>query len=39
MCGAAEVVQDLAPGRVIGGAAAVAFVDHDQIEETGGNCL
>jgi hypothetical protein len=33
--GAVEVVQDLAPGRVFGGAAAVALVDDDQVEEVG----
>ena len=32
---AAEVVEDLAPGRILGGAAAVALVDHDQVEEVG----
>jgi hypothetical protein len=30
-----EVVEDLAPGRVFGGAAAMALVDHDQVEEAG----
>jgi hypothetical protein len=30
-----EVVEDLAPGGVFGGAAAVALVDDDQVEEVG----
>lgn len=34
--GSGEVVEDLPPGGVLGGAAAVTLVDHDQIEETGG---
>ena len=33
--GGGEVVQNLAPGGIIGGAAAMALVDHDEIEETG----
>jgi hypothetical protein len=33
--GGAEVVEDLAPGGVFGGAAAVALVDDDQVEEVG----
>ena len=28
-----EVLEDLAPRRIVGGTAPVAFVDHDQIEE------
>ena len=36
LCGAREVFQDFAPGRVLGGAAAMAFVNHDQVEEAGG---
>jgi hypothetical protein len=35
----AEVVEDLAPGGVFGGAAAVAFVDDDQVEEVGRELL
>ena len=35
LCGAGEVFQHLAPGRVLGGAAAVAFVHDDQVEEVG----
>ena len=33
--GGGEVFEDLAPGRILGGAAAVALVDHDEVEETG----
>ena len=33
--GAGEVVEDLAPGGILGGAAAVALVDDDQVEEAG----
>ena len=33
--GRGEVVEDLAPGGVLGRAAAVALVDHDQVEEAG----
>ncbi|MDT4838060.1 hypothetical protein FQZ97_718060 [compost metagenome] len=33
MGGAGEVLEDLAPGRVLGGAATVAFVDYHQVEE------
>ena len=33
--GGGEVLEDLAPGGVLGGAAAVALVDHDQVEEAG----
>ena len=33
--GAGEVLEDLAPGRVLGRAAAVALVDDDQVEEAG----
>ena len=33
--GGREVFQDFAPGRVFGSAAAVAFVNHDQVEEAG----
>ena len=35
LCGRGEVFQDFPPGRILGGAAAVAFVDHDQVEEAG----
>ena len=31
--GGGEVLEDLPPGRVLGGAAAVALVDDDQVEE------
>ncbi len=37
--GGGEVVEDLAPGGVVGGAAAVAFVDDDQVEEVGRELL
>jgi hypothetical protein len=37
--GAGEVVEDLAPGGVFGGAAAMAFVDDDQVEEVGRELL
>ena len=30
-----EMLQDFAPGRILGGAAAMAFVDDDQVEEAG----
>ena len=30
-----EIVENLAPGGILGGAAAVALVDHDQVEEAG----
>ena len=33
--GAGEVFEDLAPGRILGGAAAMALVDDDQVEEAG----
>ena len=33
--GGGEVVEDLAPGGILGGAAAVAFVDDDQVEKAG----
>ena len=33
--GAGEVVEDLPPGGILGRAAAVALVDHDQVEEAG----
>ena len=33
LCGRGEVFQDFPPGRILGGAAPVAFVDHDQVEE------
>ena len=33
--GGGEVVEDFAPGGILGGAAAVAFVDDDQVEEAG----
>ena len=32
---AGEVVEDFPPGRILGGAAAMALVDHDQVEEAG----
>ena len=32
---AGEIFEDFAPGRILGGAAAVALVDHDQVEEAG----
>lgn len=35
MGSAAEVVEHVTPGRVIGSTAAMAFVDHNQIEEVG----
>ena len=34
--GVAEIVQDLPPGGIVGGAAPVAFVHHHQVEEIGG---
>ncbi len=34
--GAAEVGEDVAPSGVFGGATAMAFVDHDEIKEVGG---
>ena len=37
--GAREVVEDLAPGRILGRAAAVALVDDDEVEEVGGQLL
>jgi hypothetical protein len=37
--GAAEVVEDFMPGGSFGGAAAVAFVDDDQVEEVTGELL
>ena len=33
--GGGEVLEDLAPGGILGGAAAVALVDDDQVEEAG----
>ena len=30
-----EIFEDFPPGRILGGAAAMAFVDHDQVEEAG----
>ena len=35
LCGRGEVFQDFPPGRILGRAAPVAFVDHDQVEEAG----
>ena len=35
--GAGEVVEDFAPGGILRGAAAMALVDHDQVEEPGEN--
>ena len=37
--GGREVVEHLAPGGVVGGAAAVALVDDDQVEEVGRELL
>ena len=37
--GGAEVAEDVAPGRVFGGAAAVALVDDDEVEEVGRELL
>ena len=37
--GRAEVAEDVAPGRVFGGAAAVALVDDDEVEEVGRELL
>ena len=37
--GVAEVIEDFAPGRVFGGAAAMAFVDHDEVKEVGRELL
>ena len=37
--GAGEVVEDFAPGGIIGGAAAMALVDDDQVEEIAGDVL
>jgi hypothetical protein len=34
--GVAEVFEDFAPGGVFGGATAMAFVDHDEVKEVGG---
>lgn len=39
MGGVGEVAKNLAPGGVLGGAATVAFVDHDQVEEVAGELL
>lgn len=39
MGGAGEVFEDFTPGGILGGAAAVAFVDHDQVEEVAGELL
>ena len=33
--GGGEIFQYLAPCRILGGAAPVTFVDHDQVEKTG----
>ena len=33
--GGGEVFEDFAPGRILRGAAAMALVDHDQVEEAG----
>ena len=33
--GRGEIFQDFPPGRILGGTAAVALVDHDQVEEGG----
>ena len=33
--GGGEIVEDFPPGRILGRAAAMAFVDHDQVEEAG----
>ena len=33
--GGAEVFEDFPPGRILSGAAAVALVDHDEVEEVG----
>ena len=30
---AAEILEDLSPGRILGGAASMALVDNDQVEE------
>ena len=30
-----EIFEDFPPGRILGGAAAMALVDHDQVEEAG----
>ncbi|MNN23437.1 hypothetical protein D3C81_1368350 [compost metagenome] len=39
MGGTGEVVENLAPGGVFGGAASVAFVDHHEVEEIAGKLL
>ena len=39
LCGTCEVVEDLAPCGVFGCAASMALVDHDHIEEVGGQFL
>ncbi|MNF66855.1 hypothetical protein D3C84_486540 [compost metagenome] len=39
MGGAGEVFEDFTPGGILGGAATVAFVDHDQVEEVAGELL
>ena len=39
MGGAGEVIEDFTPGGILGGAATVAFVDHDQVEEVAGELL
>ena len=33
--GSREIFEDFPPGRILGGAAAMALVDHDQVEEAG----
>ena len=33
--GGGEIFEDFAPRRILGGAAAMALVDHDQVEEAG----
>lgn len=36
---AGKVVEDFPPCRILGRAATMAFVDHDQVKETGRKCL
>ena len=36
LCGGAEVRQDFAPGGIFSRAAAMAFVNHDEVKEAGG---
>ena len=39
MGSAGKIVEDFTPGGILGGAATVAFVDYDQVEEVAGELL